>query len=138
MPLSRHVLQRLAEARIAEAEVLLAAGHDAGAYYLAGYAVEFALKATVARQFRADEIPDWALTREFKTHRFERLIEFAGLQTCLATRRTESRAFDQSWIAVSEWTEQVRYEQVSQALAGTLVTSIAGTDRVLAWIRTHW
>src|ERR1700687_4086608 len=40
-------LQRLAEMRIREAGILLAAGEFDGAYYLAGYAVEFALKVCV-------------------------------------------------------------------------------------------
>lgn len=45
MPLSRSDFQRLADVRIAEAKVLLDAGMWDGAYYLAGYAVECALKA---------------------------------------------------------------------------------------------
>jgi HEPN domain-containing protein len=45
----RKDLQFLARARIAEAKALLGSGNPHGAYYLAGYAVEFALKACIAR-----------------------------------------------------------------------------------------
>jgi hypothetical protein len=47
VPLTRTDLQQLADARIAEANALLAAGLWDGAYYLAGYAVECALKACI-------------------------------------------------------------------------------------------
>jgi HEPN domain-containing protein len=44
----RNDLMRLSRLRIREARVLLEAGEFPGAYYLAGYAVECALKACVA------------------------------------------------------------------------------------------
>jgi HEPN domain-containing protein len=43
--LNRRDFQELALVRLNEAKVLLDAGHFDGAYYLAGYAVECALKA---------------------------------------------------------------------------------------------
>ena len=46
--MNRADFQRLADVRIDEAGVLLAAGRWSGAYYLAGYAVECALKACIA------------------------------------------------------------------------------------------
>ena len=46
--MNRNEFQELAEVRIGEAGVLLAGGKSDGAYYLAGYAVECALKACVA------------------------------------------------------------------------------------------
>jgi HEPN domain-containing protein len=44
--------RQLAEQRLAEAELLLANGFWSGAYYLAGYALECALKAKIASSFR--------------------------------------------------------------------------------------
>jgi len=58
MSQDRATFQKLAEARLAEATLLLASGLPSGAYYLAGYAIECALKAIIAAQFRASEIPD--------------------------------------------------------------------------------
>ncbi len=48
--MNRMEFQGLAEIRIREAEILLAAGAWDGAYYLAGYAVECALKACIAKK----------------------------------------------------------------------------------------
>jgi hypothetical protein len=39
-PITRADFQQLSESRLEEAATLLANGHAAGAYYLAGYAVE--------------------------------------------------------------------------------------------------
>ena len=47
--MNRTDLQQPALTRLAEAKALLAAGFPAGAYYLAGYAVECALKACIAK-----------------------------------------------------------------------------------------
>lgn len=44
---TRVEFQRLAEARLVEAKALLDVGKWDGAYYLAGYAVELALKACI-------------------------------------------------------------------------------------------
>jgi hypothetical protein len=60
MSISREALQDLALARLAEAGHLLAGGFSGGAYYLAGYAVECALKALIAGRFSAAAIPELA------------------------------------------------------------------------------
>jgi hypothetical protein len=72
MPTERVTFQKLAQLRVDEAKALLGHRQSSGAYYLAGYAIECALKAVIAKQFRAEEIPDRALvnqnlrTRPFK------------------------------------------------------------------------
>jgi hypothetical protein len=57
----RTLFQRLAELRLLEAKLLFRERQPSGAYYLAGYAIECALKAIIAAQFRANEIPDKAM-----------------------------------------------------------------------------
>ena len=57
--MTRAEFQRLAEQRLVEAKVLLDEGHWDGAYYLAGYAVELALKACVIKMLLAtDAFPE--------------------------------------------------------------------------------
>jgi HEPN domain-containing protein len=51
--MNRADFHKLAEIRIKEARVLLDRKCYAGAYYLAGYAVECALKACIARKTQA-------------------------------------------------------------------------------------
>jgi len=51
-------LENLVAIRIKEADILLAADCYQGAYYLAGYALECALKACIAKQVKEFDFPD--------------------------------------------------------------------------------
>ena len=55
---TRQELKDLAELRLQEAEALFAAGLFDGAAYLAGYVVEFALKARICRVLDSIDYPD--------------------------------------------------------------------------------
>ena len=55
--MNRTDLQLLADDRLADAEILLANGRFGAAYYLAGYAVECALKACIAKLTKAEDFP---------------------------------------------------------------------------------
>jgi HEPN domain-containing protein len=63
--MNRTDLQILAEDRLKDAEVLLAKGRFAAAYYLAGYAVECGLKACIAKLTKAEDFRINALSMEF-------------------------------------------------------------------------
>ena len=78
--MNRFDLQRLALMRIADADALLAAGQFSGAYYVAGYAVECALKAVIARKTQQYDFHDRKLVQASYTHRCADLITPAGLQ----------------------------------------------------------
>jgi hypothetical protein len=80
MSQDRTTFQQLAESRLAEARLLLANGLPSGAYYLAGYAVECALKARIAAEFRANEIPDKSRVNSIYTHNLRELLGLAGLK----------------------------------------------------------
>jgi hypothetical protein len=51
-------LKALAQAKLDDAILLFDNKRYSNAYYLAGYAIELALKACIAKQFVADTIPD--------------------------------------------------------------------------------
>jgi hypothetical protein len=68
MASDRAHLQRLAELRLAEAKILAQERQSSGAYYIAGYAIECALKARIAAQFRENEISDKNLVNRIYTH----------------------------------------------------------------------
>lgn len=55
--MNRREFRELTTLRLAEARALLDAGLPDGAYYLAGYAVECALKACISRQTRQHDFP---------------------------------------------------------------------------------
>jgi len=56
--MDRRALQELSRVRLKEARALAAVGLFDGSYYLAGYAVECALKACIAKGTRRFEFPD--------------------------------------------------------------------------------
>jgi HEPN domain-containing protein len=56
--MNREDLKRLSLIRIREAHVLLKASEYSGAYYLAGYSLECALKACTAKSVQRFDFPD--------------------------------------------------------------------------------
>ena len=75
--LNRTDLQQLAEDRVIDAKVLLDAGRWSGAYYVAGYAIECALKSCLAKRTNLHDFPDRALAQKAFTHDLQELLESA-------------------------------------------------------------
>jgi len=67
-------LKDLAFIRIREANLLLQHNNFDGAYYLAGYTIECALKACIAKQVQQYDFPDLSTVKQSYTHN---LTEFA-------------------------------------------------------------
>jgi len=76
----RRDFQRLALARVADAKVLFAAGRYDAAYYLAGLAVECALKARIAWATARYEFPDRRMAERAFTHDLGKLLDLAKLK----------------------------------------------------------
>jgi len=132
-------LQQLAEIRIREAEALLNSSLFDGTYYLAGYAVECALKACIAKQTREFDFPDKAVVNDSYTHDLEKLIRVAGLETELQERSASSKQFEVNWNLVKDWSEGARYERHDERKVKDSFSAV--TDRrtgVLAWLKGHW
>lgn len=75
---SRSDFQWLAKTRIREAKALLDQGLFDGAYYLAGYAVECALKACIVKKIKRSELPDKKFIQDVYTHKLGRLLGTNG------------------------------------------------------------
>jgi hypothetical protein len=133
-------LRQLAEDRISDAAILLAAGRWSGAYYLAGYAVECGLKACIARLTNQDDFPrDRRFVEECYTHNLERLLKAAGLGPVLDMDSASNPAFSGNWGVAKDWQETSRYEQTSQVQSQMLYDAITNNpDGVLSWIRLRW
>ena len=139
--MNRSDFQTLAEVRIKEALVLLENQCYEGAYYLAGYAVECALKACIARNTNQyDFPPDRNTVNRIYSHNLEWLLQEAGLEETHALEDSTNAQFAVNWHLVIEWRETVRYKPfVSQEDAENLVTAVADEDHgVLAWLRKLW
>jgi hypothetical protein len=135
MATTREVFRELARYRLAEAKVLPEREHSSGAYYLAGYAVECALKAVIAAQFQANEIPDKRLVNSVYTHDLSDLLRISGLQAELEAGREVVK----NWNLVKTWSESARYATFDEAAAAVMLDAIGDDDRGLfQWLTNRW
>jgi len=138
-------LRHLAMERLDDANALINEGRWAFAYYVAGYAVECALKSSVLARMviTGGVFQDKRFAADCWTHDFGELIRVAGLGTELSTRLAASAAaggeFVANWGIVTQWKETVRYEMKTEAEARDFYRAITeNPDGVLIWIQTYW
>jgi len=137
--MNRTGLQQFAQLRLTEARTLLQAGLPDRAYYLAGYAVECALKACIAKATGEHDFPDKALVNKSWTHDLEQLLGVAGLKQKLEEQKAANPMFAANWNVVKDWSEDTRYERHSQAKAQSYYEAVGDKDRaVLEWLKAYW
>jgi HEPN domain-containing protein len=133
--------QKLAELRLKEAKVLLKNKCYEGAYYLAGYSVECALKACIAKKTQLHDFPPKPqVVSSYYTHHIESLANFAGLQVALKNQEQSVVHFRTNWGYVTKWAEHYRYEtQVNSQDAWDLYRAITNSrSGVLVWLKKYW
>lgn len=140
LALTRSDFRLLAEARLREAGVLLAAGEYGGTYYLAGYVVETALKACICRQYQGDVYPSKGKARGNPyVHDLPLLVHEAELTAALASAVAADSVFAAYWDVVRDWTEQSRYTLIEETEARGLYAAVADVrNGVLQWLRQYW
>ena len=137
--MDRSDLQRLAAVRVADAKTLLDAGQWSGAYYLAGYAVECALKACIAKLTAAEEFPNRVRTLGSYTQDIDTLMKTAQLKPQQIVAAKADPVFDGFWQNVKDWKETARYEIKSEAAARQLYAAVTEPRHgVLQWIMVRW
>ena len=136
----RDDFRRIARLRLREARELLRIGCYSGAYYLAGFAVECGLKASIASQRKRCEFPpDVNAVRKIYTHNLEDLVNSAGLKPSLLAEQAASARFKDNWTTVKDWDVFKRYQTIPKPHAKDLYSAItARTHGVMRWIRQHW
>ena len=138
--MNRADLQHLAELRLKEARVLLDADCFEGAYYMAGYAIECAIKACFARKTEQYDFPSMKAVNQIYNHDPTKLISAAGLEEDLAKELKSNQTLNANWAVVKEWSEQQRYvTKISAGDAKDLLSAIADpVDGVLTWLKKLW
>jgi hypothetical protein len=138
--LTRLDFQELAEARLREARQLLIVDEYSGAYYLAGYTVECALKACICRQYPGDTFPSKGRARgNIYIHDLDLLIHEAELTAAHRAVGAIDTAFANNWSVVLRWSEQTRYDRFQRQDALDLIDAVSnGTNGVLQWLRLFW
>src|SRR5262245_1306421 len=134
--MNRNEFKQLATIRLDEANSLLRSRHYAGAYYLAGYVVECALKACISKQTQRHDFPDKQRAQESWTHSLTKLLQTAGLQADLEAEIESDPTFGANWSVVKDWSERSRYVQMDERAAGAIVQAISERRHgVLRWLR---
>ncbi|MEI9968930.1 MAG: HEPN domain-containing protein [Terracidiphilus sp.] len=137
--MNRIELQEISEVRLREYRALLNAGFAEGAYYLAGYAVECALKACIAKRTQEHDFPEKKFVNDSHTHNLKILLQLAELKTELDTIIEVDPAMESVMDRVQEWSETSRYQRKTAQEADALLKAIEeGKGGLLPWIRLHW
>jgi HEPN domain len=138
----RSDLQVNAEAKLEDARILFQNKRYSGAYYLAGYTVELALKARIAATMVAETIPDKTFIKKVFDHDLNALVGVGGLRQQLKEQEDKDPDFAAKWAIVAQWTPEVRYDTVSAidaTIAQTLISAIDDPKSgVLQWIKAFW
>ncbi|MBB1250774.1 HEPN domain-containing protein [Rhizobium sp. G21] len=131
--------ESLSDVKLEDARILYESESYSNAFYLAGYSVEFALKACIALQFSRHDIPDKRFVLATYTHDLRELIKQAGLSLELRNFQNRNATAAANWAIVTEWDEQSRYQTKTKGEAQYLISAIVDpNDGVLPWIKTFW
>jgi HEPN domain-containing protein len=123
--LKRKDLQKLAALRLKEARILLDHRCWEGAYYLAGYSVECALKACLAKRTERHEFPDKEQVLKQHTHNLDVLVNLAKLEKERDALIGMNLEFDRNWKVVRKWSERSRYHPPATDEAEKLINAIS-------------
>jgi len=133
--------QALALTRVDDAAALLIAQRGSAAFYLAGYVVECALKACIAKNTTQYEFPaSPEFVREYVwTHNLKKLLAGAGLEQKLKNDASLGSQLDTNWATALVWSEGARYQTITLEQAQGLYAAITDPDHgVLAWVQRSW
>jgi HEPN domain-containing protein len=137
--MNRVDFQELAEMRIRESKALLAAGFPDGAYYLAGYAIECALKACIAKRTREHDFPEKKLVNDSHTHDLGKLLQLAELKSELDAVVQDDPFMRSILETIQDWSETSRYEKKTVQDAKALLAAIEDREGgLLPWMRLRW
>ena len=139
--MNRIDFQLLADVRIEEARALLTLPTPMpdGAYYLAGYAVECALKACICLKYAQHDWPEKKFVAESHTHDIFDLVKMAGLASQRVADAASDITFSKNWQVVKDWDEQSRYERHPLVKAQMMFDAVDNNvNGVLSWIKVRW
>lgn len=137
---NRADLHKISELRLADAEALINLGRYEAAYYLAGYAIECALKACIAKQVQEHDFPDKKLVNDSYSHDLTKLLDVAGIKHLHVAEMNRSAVFAKNWGIVKDWRETSRYHvSTAEATArGFFAALTEPTDGVMTWLKKLW
>lgn len=137
--MNRKDLQSFANVRLREARILFRAREYSGAYYLAGYAVECALKACIAKQYKRHEFPDKKIVNDSYTHDLKKLAAIAKVDEARLEFSNSDEVFQKNWDLITLWSEESRYRTADKAECKLLLDAIMEKNHgIMPWLKKHW
>jgi len=109
------------------------------AYYLAGYAVECALKACISKQTQKYDFPIKDSNKLY-VHDLNNLLKFSGLEEEHRNNSDTNEDFKLNWAIVKDWRELSRYSlEISKDQAEALYLAVTdGKDGIMPWLQKWW
>ncbi|WP_394661128.1 DNA-binding protein [uncultured Acinetobacter sp.] len=138
--MTKNELEKLADLRLLEARILFDNNAYQGAYYLCGYSIECALKACIAKSFKANEFPNKKLVNDSYVHNLDQLLKLSNLHPIFQIDKTANPDLEINWGIVKDWSEAYRYDfQIDQILAQELIDAVSNNQSgILQWVKRHW
>lgn len=127
--LTRQELQKIARARLRDAEALFKSSRFDGSIYLCGYAVEIALKNKICKTLHWQGFPstknEFQYLQSFKTHNLDILLSLSGTENKIKNN------YLAQWSAVATWDPEARYKKIGSATKRTAKLMIDSTKILL-------
>jgi hypothetical protein len=144
---------KLSNQRLAEASVLYSNGMFDGAFYLAGYSVELALKAKICERMGVPNLFDESdasvnsikgigeIRKTLKTHNLFTLLIFSGLKLKFDAEKAANKEFAKAnSLLFTAWDENARYKPCGHMLPGDvdkMINLLSGPNGILSWIEKN-
>lgn len=138
--INRNYLQQVSKLRIKEAKALYKLKLFNGSYYLAGYSIECALKACIAKKTKRYDFPNKDIANKVWTHDLENLLKLADLNIELLNETKKNKSLEVNWAIIKDWSESVRYDiSISDSQAKDFILACSNTNNgILNWIKKRW
>jgi len=136
--MNRAEFKNLALTRLDDSRVLVKSRRYSAAYYVAGYAIECALKACLAKKTQLYQFPPKPeeVKKRYYTHNLQILAEESGILQEIQKGQAKLREY---WTAIKDWTEESRYDRGVAPRAKDLLKAIEDPgDGVLECIKRYW
>ncbi len=132
-------LKNLARQKHDDASLLFSNHRYSGAYYLAGYAVELGLKASIAESFIENAIPDKKFVNDIYRHNLTQLIGLTGFSNDFSLDRKNNEILNGHWGIVTQWTTEARYRMIDAVEATAMMAAVTDQKNgIFPWIMKHW
>jgi len=127
--IDKNEIEKIAKARLKDAELLFEARRYEGANYLCGYAIELGLKSRICKTLRWPGFPstrkEFEGYQSFKTHDLDVLLHLTGIED-----RIKSQFFAE-WSVVAEWDPESRYQTIGKVTPGDALLMINSVRTLL-------